>query len=89
MDPLNKGHNRNNLSIKDASQGPKYSLLIYLREDNLSIKVGPNMSFIWMLHRIANLPMLCCNDGPLYQLQGCDSLKHFNKFSPVSPLQGT
>ena len=26
VDPPNKGHNRNNLSIKDASQGPKCSL---------------------------------------------------------------
>ena len=26
VDPLNKGHNRNNLSIKDASLGPKCSL---------------------------------------------------------------
>ena len=26
VDPLNKGHNRNNLSIKDTSLGPKCSL---------------------------------------------------------------
>ena len=62
MDPLKKGHNRNNLSIKDASLGPKCSLshstitLQTLKRGQPPYKeqkwLVPNASFIQRFHCI-------------------------------------
>ena len=62
VDPPNKGHNRNNLSIKDAYLGPECSLshttntYTTSKQEDISTKdkmAGPNMSFIRRFHCIS------------------------------------